>query len=90
MAAPAGKPRVREKNLAERAIVEWNRQRTATQKALCEKYKLENEITRSQVLNRAEFAKGLALIAEAISARVMGCTELPRAAREDILRDLAG
>jgi hypothetical protein len=41
--------------------LEWNRQRTATQKALCEKYELENEITRGQVLNRAELAKGLAL-----------------------------
>jgi hypothetical protein len=53
------------------------------------KYELENEITRAEVLNRAEFVKGLALIVEAISARVMSCMELPRAAREDILRDLA-
>jgi hypothetical protein len=69
-------------------IVEWNRQRTETQQ-LAEKYSLENQITRGEVLRRTELAKGLALIAEAISARVMSCTESPRRAREDILPDLA-
>jgi hypothetical protein len=89
MSEAAGRLRPKERNLAERSVVEWNRQRTATQAALCQKYELENQITLGQVLNRAQLAQALSLIAEAISSRVMSCTELPLAAREDILKDLA-
>jgi hypothetical protein len=88
MPAPAGKPRVREKNLAERAVVEWNRQRTETQRHLSEKYRLENEITRSEVLRKSELVKGLAMVADAIRARILS-SDLSRSAKEDILREIS-
>ena len=56
---PAGVPRRRTKNLAEREIAEWNRQRTETQRQLAEKYRLENQIKRGEYLNRAELEKAL-------------------------------
>jgi phage terminase Nu1 subunit (DNA packaging protein) len=54
-----------------------------------EKLRIENEISRGELLNRRELARCFAQIAEAMSARIMSCTELPRLAREDILRDLS-
>jgi hypothetical protein len=60
-----------------------------TQRELTKKLQLENSITTGAVLNRRELERGFTQIAEAISARVMSCNELPRTAREDILRDLS-
>ena len=63
---PAGVPRRRTKNLAEREIAEWNRQRTETQRQLAEKYRLENQIKRGEYLNRAELEKAFAQLADAL------------------------
>jgi hypothetical protein len=54
-----------------------------------EKLRIENEVSRGELLSRRELARGFAQIADAISARIMSCTELPRLAREDILKDLS-
>jgi hypothetical protein len=48
---PTGVPRRRTKNLAEREIARWNRQRTETQHELAEKYRLENAVRRAEILD---------------------------------------
>jgi hypothetical protein len=60
-----------------------------TQREITRKLPLENAITTGSVLNRAELAKAFAMIADAISSRIMSCQTLPRSAREDILKDLS-
>ena len=65
---PTGVPRRRTKNLAEREIAEWNRQRTETQRQLAEKYRLENQIKRGEYLNRAVLEKAFAQLADAARA----------------------
>jgi len=87
MGAPPGRTRRRE-NLPERAITEWNRQRTATQKALCEKYDLENQVRRGQLLDRAEVTKVLAAIAHAMVTRI-SVADIPRRVKEDLLTELS-
>jgi hypothetical protein len=63
--------------------------RLRTQNEQAEKLRIENEVSRGELLSRRELARGFAQIADAISARIMSCTELPRLAREDILKDLS-
>jgi hypothetical protein len=60
-----------------------------TQKELTEKLRLENEITRGDVLRRTEVARTFALIADAMATRINSASELPRTVREDLLRELA-
>jgi hypothetical protein len=59
-----------------------------TQKQITERITLENQITRGEVVNRAELAKALAQVADAMVSRIM-VSELSRPAREDLLKDLA-
>ena len=59
------------------------------QNEAAEKLRIENMVSRGELLSRRELAKGFSAIAEVISARVMACNELPRTAREDILKDLS-
>jgi len=87
--SPAGKPRRRDLSLGEKAVVDWNRQRIATQKELAEKYRLENEITRGEVLNKAALRAAFTELADAILNVVMSSTQLSREAREDIAKNLA-
>jgi hypothetical protein len=54
----------------EAAILAWNKQRCKAQGLLAEKYSLENEIVRAQVLKKSELKKGLAAIADAIASRI--------------------
>jgi len=84
----AGVPRPREPSLAEQAVVDWNQARIETQKHLAQKYALENQITRAEVLKRTELAKGLALIVDAFTSRIMAA-DMDRKVKEDILKDLA-
>ena len=85
---PTGVPRRRTKNLTEHEIAQWNRQRTETQKQLAEKYRLENQITRSQYLDRADLEKGLYAIAAAIKDRIMS-SKLEHQIKVDILKELS-
>jgi hypothetical protein len=57
-----------------------------TQSEQAEKLRIENEVSRGELLSRRELMRGFTQIADAINARVMSCTELPRVTREDILR----
>ena len=59
------------------------------QNEAAEKLRIENEASRGELLNRRELARAFEQIANAMSTRIMSCTELPRTAREDLLRDLA-
>jgi hypothetical protein len=68
---PTGVPRRRTKNLAEREIARWNRQRTETQRELAEKYRLENAVRRAELLDRAQLAKAFGELADALLSVVM-------------------
>jgi hypothetical protein len=68
---PTGVPRRRTKNLAEREIARWNRQRTETQRELAEKYRLENPVRRAELLDRAQLAKAFGELADALLSVVM-------------------
>jgi hypothetical protein len=85
---PTGVPRLRTKNLAEHEIAEWNRQRTETQKQLAEKYRLENQITRGEFLNRAELEKVFSQLADALQ-QVVKNSNIDRRSQEDFLRNLS-
>jgi hypothetical protein len=64
-----------------------HRERLATQRQITERITLENQITRAEVLNQAELAKGFAAIVDAFVSRVMVDRELSRTAKEDLLKD---
>jgi len=59
------------------------------QNEAAEKLRIENEASRGELLNRRELARAFEQIADAMITRIMSCTELPRTAREDLLRELA-
>jgi hypothetical protein len=86
---PTGVPRRRTKNLAEREIAEWNRQRTETQKQLAEKYRLENAVLKGQLLDRSELERVFSELASAIVG-IIQTSGLPRESQEEIQRNLAG
>jgi hypothetical protein len=67
-----------------------HQEKLRTQRQIADRITLENQITRGELLNRAALSKAFAQIADAISSRIMWCSELPRVAREDILRELSG
>jgi hypothetical protein len=60
-----------------------------TQRQITERITLENQITRAEVLNRAELMKVMAAIADAFVSRVMSVQGLSRQEKEDLLKDLA-
>jgi len=60
----------------------------ATQRELTKKYSLENAIVEASVSNRSELMKGFAQVAYAMVSRIM-VSELDRAAKEDLLRELS-
>jgi hypothetical protein len=65
-----------------------DQEKLATQKELTKRYQLNNCIVEASVLNRAEVAKGLAAIADAVVSRIMS-SGLARSEKEDILRDIS-
>jgi peroxiredoxin family protein len=65
------------------------RARLRTQNEQAEKLRLENSITTASVLDRAKLAEGFALIANAMTSRIMAA-QVPRSVKEDLLKDLAG
>jgi hypothetical protein len=85
---PAGVPRRRTKNLAEREIARWNRQRTETQKQLAEKYRLENAVRRAELLDRAQLEKSFTELADALLGVVMA-SDFSRTAKEDFAKNLS-
>jgi hypothetical protein len=64
-------------------------ERLRKERELTKKYQLQNQIVEGSVLDRAELARVFAVIADAISSRINAATELPRAVREDVLKDIA-
>ena len=64
-------------------------QRVQKERELVRRYTLENQITEGAFLNRSELMRGLAMIADAMTSRIMSAN-IPRNAKEDILTDLAG
>jgi hypothetical protein len=75
--------------ICEALFGDMHKEKIATQRQITERITLENEITRGEVLNRAELSRVFTMIAEAMSSRIMSYDALPRAAREDILKDLS-
>jgi hypothetical protein len=66
-----------------------HQEKLATQKEIRKRYALENRINEASVLDRAELAKGLGLIADAFTSRLMAASEIPRSVKEDLLKDLS-
>src|SRR6516165_1941565 len=60
-----------------------------TQYQITERYRLENAITKANVLNRAELTRVFTELADALLQVVMS-SELSRPAKEDFLKNLAG
>ena len=63
-------------------------ERVRKERQLTRKYSLENAMVEASVLNRAEIAKGLAAVADAMTSRIMSAN-VDRAVKEDLLKDLA-
>jgi hypothetical protein len=66
----------------------FSEEKLRTQRQMTRKLELENSITEAAVLNRSEVSKGLAMIADAITSRMMA-SNLSRREKEDILKDIA-
>ena len=66
-------------------LLHW---RIKAQEESYHKLALENQITRAEMLNRAELSTRLATIADAIVSRIMA-SNLTRAEKEDLLKDIA-
>ena len=64
-------------------------QRVQKERELVRRYSLENQITEGTFLSRPELQKGLAMIADAMTSRIMS-SPVDRAVKEDLLSDLAG
>jgi hypothetical protein len=60
-----------------------------TQRATTERITLENQITRAEVLNRAELMKGFSAVADAMVS-IITRSALSREEKEDLQRELAG
>jgi hypothetical protein len=60
-----------------------------TQNEQAEKLRIENEISRAEVLSRSELSKVFAAIADAFASRLMSVQGLSRREKEDLLRDLS-
>ena len=65
-----------------------HQEKVRTQKELADRYALENQITRAEVLNRAEVERVFAAIADAMVSRIMA-SGVPRSVKEDLLKELA-
>jgi hypothetical protein len=63
-------------------------QRVQKERELVRRYALENQITEGDFLNRSELMKGLAMIADAMTSRIMAA-DVPRSVKEDLLNDLS-
>ena len=68
---------------------ELHQEKIRTQSALAQKLELENAVTTGSFVNRSELMKTLAQIADAMVHRIM-VSELPREAKEDLLKNLSG
>ena len=65
-----------------------HQEKIATQKELTKRYRLDNEITEGNVLNRAELSRVLAAVADAMVNRI-NSANVPRSVKEDLLKELA-
>jgi hypothetical protein len=65
-----------------------HQEKVRTQKELADRYMLENQITRGEVLNRAEVERVCAAIADAMVSRIMA-SGVPRSVKEDLLKELS-
>jgi hypothetical protein len=75
--------------MASQALTALQTEKLKTQKQMTERLRLENAMTRGELLRKSEVAKAFAVIADAISTRIMSATELPRIVREDLLREIS-
>ena len=66
----------------------FDQEKLATQKELTKKYQIANAVAEAAFLNRAEIAKGLAAVADAMASRIMA-SDVDRKVKEDLLVDLA-
>ena len=67
----------------------FDQEKLATQKELTKKYQIANAVSEASFLDRAEIAKGLATVADAMVSRIKS-SQVDRATKENLLADLAG
>ena len=67
----------------------FDQEKLATQKQLTRKYEIANAVSEASLLDRAEIAKGLATVADAMVSRIMSA-DVPRSVKEDLMTDLSG
>jgi hypothetical protein len=60
-----------------------------TQREMTEKLRIENMVSRAELLNRQELAESFSQVADAIKSRIMSCSEMPLTVRQDILTELS-
>src|SRR6516164_5520071 len=65
-----------------------HQEKLRTQRQIADRITLENQITRGEVLNRAETMRVLAMISDAMRSRIMACG-MDRGAKEDLLKELS-
>jgi len=75
--------------ICEALFGDMHKEKVKTQRQITDRITLENQITRAEVLNRAELMKVMAAIADAFVSRVMSVQGLSRQEKEDLLKDLA-
>jgi hypothetical protein len=63
-------------------------EKVRTQRQIADRYTLDNQITRGEMLNRSELMRGLSAIADAMTARIMA-SELSREVKQDLLKELS-
>lgn len=66
----------------------FDQEKLATQKELTKKYQIANSIAEAHLLDRSELTKGLAMIADAMTSRIMA-SDVSRSLKEDLLHDLS-
>ena len=66
-----------------------NSEKIRVQRELADRYSLENQITRGEMLNEAALRKGFAQLADALQSVVMTDRNLTRETKEDFLKNLA-
>ena len=66
----------------------FDQEKLATQKQLTRKYEIANAVSESELLDRAEIAKGLSMVADAMVSRIMSAN-VDRSVKEDLLNQLS-
>ena len=74
--------------IAQSLFGDLHNEKVRKERELVRRYSLENQITEGAFLNRSELMKGLAMVADAMTSRIMAA-DIPRSVKEDLLSELS-